>query len=65
MPIFYDKETDAWEAKDLSEDEKQSLVRSAKESIINYFGEEIADRILSQVGGVKLADIPQDQRGTA
>lgn len=50
MPIVYNPETTMWEAKDLTDIEKDSLLQIAKDSMINYLGEQLAARIFAQAG---------------
>lgn len=65
MPIIYNEAADTWEGVDLTDAERTSLIRSATNSIIEYFGEEVAKNILNAAKGISLKDIPQDQMGTA
>jgi hypothetical protein len=67
MPIIYNKELESWEAKDLTDDEKQSLFEIAMSEITNSFGHEVGRRIMSQFSTMEapLEDIPKENMGNA
>ena len=65
MPIVYNETADTWEGVDLTDAERTSLIRSATNSIVEYFGEEVAKNILNAAKAVRLEDIPKDQMGTS
>lgn len=66
MPIFYNKAEDTWELKDATEDEKNALIELAKNSIVEFFGDEVADKIMSRVAVMpSLETIPKDEMGNA
>mgnify|MGYP000544129886 CR=1 FL=1 len=48
MPITYNKELDGWEAKDLTEDEKDALMAIACEFIAHQFGMDLANRLMAK-----------------
>jgi len=66
MPIVYHKEIDAWEAKDLSDDEKQALINIAAEHIAYEFGVDLAHKMFGQrVKEVDLSEIDPEDMGPA
>jgi len=65
MPIVYNKTTDSWEGVDLTDEERTSLVRTATESIVTYFGEEVASRIIKQAESKGLEDMPVEIMGNS
>lgn len=69
MPIIFDKETDSWELKDPTPEEQASLMKIATESITDFFGEAVADQIMSKVrvgpASINLEDTPTDEMGNA
>lgn len=69
MPIVFVKETDSWEFKDPTPEEQDSLMKIAVASITDFFGEAVADQIMSKVRvspvSINLEDTPTDEMGNA
>lgn len=54
MPITYNKGLQTWELKDPTEDEKEALLNHGVNLLIEFFGEQAAQRIF-EAAGVKVA----------
>jgi len=63
MPIILDKKTKTWELQEPDKEEKELLLETAKNHIIEIFGETLADAIMRRVAGsfdpeIDLKNIP-------
>jgi len=71
MPIVYSKETQSWELKDASTEEKEALTQIAIDVITDFFGEEMAKKIVDKVKivpvnqEIDLEEIDPEDMGTA
>ena len=66
MPIQFNKELDAWETKDLTDDEKNALIFMATNMITDQLGAELAEKIVTHFGQAQmLKSMPQEVMGNA
>jgi hypothetical protein len=49
MPITYDEATDVWSLTEASEAEQKSLIKIATDDIVSFFGDSVAQNIISMV----------------
>jgi hypothetical protein len=60
MPITYDATKDIWELTDLSDQEKTGLMEIAKEHLTQFFGAQIAQRLLELAQEMGIAPSEDD-----
>jgi ABC-type uncharacterized transport system auxiliary subunit len=66
MPVSYNKELDTWEAKDLTEEEKDVLIKMACAFIGDQLGAQLADRIVEKFQQSQMLNtVPKEMMGTA
>jgi len=66
MPITYNEANDIWELTDATTQEKESLTKMAIQDILDFFGAEVANRIVASAqkkledtrGEVDEVDVP-------
>jgi hypothetical protein len=66
MPIYLNEELRAWEAKDLDDSEKESLINIATNVIIDALGETLARKLMQAAGArMELENTPTEEMYTA